>query len=168
MEDAIRYYSEAITASPKETIDYRLLSNRSLLYLIKKDYANALVDAEKCIMAELCSILQVSSLKNTPVSSVHFCENFLRCLFNTFPFAANFPHVYKLPLIINVGMPQIDDDDLNDALQDSLGVKQIVEILTRFSLFQIYDQDTLSVHRVVQEVIRNDIDAPIQLKRVLG
>jgi hypothetical protein len=29
MEDAIRYYSEAITASPKETIDTRLLSNRS-------------------------------------------------------------------------------------------------------------------------------------------
>jgi hypothetical protein len=66
--------------------------------------------------------------------------------------------------IINVGMPQTDDDDLNDALQDSLGVKQIVEILTRFSLFQIYDQDTLSVHRLVQEVIRNDIDDPIQLK----
>ena len=70
--------------------------------------------------------------------------------------------------IINVGMPQIDDDDFIDALQDSLGVKQIVEILTRFSLFQIYDQDTLSVHRLVQEVIRNDIDDPIQLKRVLG
>jgi hypothetical protein len=33
--------------------------------------------------------------------------------------------------IINVGMPQIDDDDFIDALQDSLGVKQIVEILTR-------------------------------------
>jgi hypothetical protein len=44
-------------------------------------------------------ILQVSSLKNTPVSSVHFCENFFRCLFNTFAFAANFPHVYNLPLI---------------------------------------------------------------------
>jgi hypothetical protein len=35
----------------------------------------------------------------TSVSSVHFCENFVRCLFNTFAFAANFPHVYKLPLI---------------------------------------------------------------------
>jgi hypothetical protein len=101
------------------------------------------------------------------VSSVHFCENFLRCLFNTFAFAANFPHVYKLPLIslsplpvtnvlhgdsfdcraLFTRMPQIDDEDFIDALQDSLGVKQIVEILTRFSLFQIYDQDTLSVHR---------------------
>jgi tetratricopeptide (TPR) repeat protein len=54
MEDAIRYYSEAITASPKETIDHRLLSNRSLLYLTKKDYANALVDAEKCIEINPC------------------------------------------------------------------------------------------------------------------
>jgi tetratricopeptide (TPR) repeat protein len=70
--------------------------------------------------------------------------------------------------IINVGMPQIDDDDFIDALQDSLGVKQIVEILTRFSLFRKCDQDTLSVHRLVQEVIRNNIDDPIQLKRVLG
>jgi hypothetical protein len=52
--------------------------------------------------------------------------------------------------------------------KDSLRVKQIVDILTRFSLFQIYDQDALSVHRLVQEVIRNDIDDPIQLKRVLG
>jgi len=43
-----------------------------------------------------------------------------------------------------------------------------VEILTRFSLLQIYNQDTLSVHRLVQEVIRNDINYPIQLKRVLG
>jgi hypothetical protein len=34
-EDAIRYYSEAITASPKETIDTRLLSNRSLQSLFK-------------------------------------------------------------------------------------------------------------------------------------
>jgi tetratricopeptide (TPR) repeat protein len=49
MEDAIRYCSEAITASPKETIDTRLLSNRSLLYLTKKDYVNALVDTAKCI-----------------------------------------------------------------------------------------------------------------------
>jgi stress-induced-phosphoprotein 1 len=54
MEDAIRYYSEAITASPKEAIDHRLLSNRSLLYLTKKDYANALVDAEKCIEINPC------------------------------------------------------------------------------------------------------------------
>jgi tetratricopeptide (TPR) repeat protein len=52
--DAIRYYSEAITASPKETIDTRLLSNRSLLYLTKKDYVNALVDAEKCIEINPC------------------------------------------------------------------------------------------------------------------
>ena len=54
MEDAIRSYSEAITASLKETIDHRLLSNRSLLYLTKKDYANALVDAEKCIEINPC------------------------------------------------------------------------------------------------------------------
>ena len=41
-------------------------------------------------------------------------------------------------------------------------------MFTRFSLFQIYDHDTLSVHRLIQEAIRNDIDDPIQLKRVLG
>jgi hypothetical protein len=32
-----------------DVITCRLLSNRSLLYLTKNDYANALVDAEKCI-----------------------------------------------------------------------------------------------------------------------
>ena len=43
-----------------------------------------------------------------------------------------------------------------------------MEIFTRFSLFQIYDHDTLSVHRLIQEAIRNDIDDSIELKRVLG
>jgi len=81
----------------------------------------------------------------------------------------SFLFVDDIPVdIINVGMPQIDDDHFIDALQDSLGVKQIVEILTIFSLFQICDQDTLSVHRLVQEVIRNDINDLIQMKRVLG
>lgn len=55
-----------------------------------------------------------------------------------------------IPLnIFNYGSPLVH------ALQDELGIKQVLEILTRFSLFQLYgEKKTLSVHRVVQEVIR--------------
>jgi hypothetical protein len=38
--------------------------------------------------------------------------------------------------LINVGSPIIEDDDINDTLEDEVGLKQVIEILTRFSLFQ--------------------------------
>ncbi|VDI38777.1 Hypothetical predicted protein [Mytilus galloprovincialis] len=38
-----------------------------------------------------------------------------------------------------------------------MGCKQIIEILTRFSLFQRVDDTSLSVHRLVQEVIRDNM-----------
>ena len=68
---------------------------------------------------------------------------------------ASFLYPDDIPIeILNVGLPNIEDKDINDTLQDDLGVKQVVEILTRFSLFQQIGEDTLSVHRLVQEVIR--------------
>jgi hypothetical protein len=38
-----------------------------------------------------------------------------------------------------------------------VGLKQVLEILTRFSLFQSTRGDSLCVHRLVQEVIRDSI-----------
>ncbi|XP_070541948.1 uncharacterized protein [Ptychodera flava] len=59
---------------------------------------------------------------------------------------------------INVGFPAVRDKDLEETLELPLGSKQILEILTRFSLFQSYGRETYSVHRLVQEVIRGRLD----------
>ncbi|CAG2196366.1 unnamed protein product [Mytilus edulis] len=59
--------------------------------------------------------------------------------------------------IFNVGNPVVEDNDLTDALDDDVGCGQIIEILTRFSLFQIMKDMCLSVHRLVQEVIRDNL-----------
>jgi hypothetical protein len=48
--------------------------------------------------------------------------------------------------LINVGSPAVEDEDINDTLQDEVGLKQVLEILTRFSLFQSTRGDSLSVH----------------------
>ncbi|CAC5386845.1 unnamed protein product [Mytilus coruscus] len=60
--------------------------------------------------------------------------------------------------IFNGGEPKINDEEAYETLRDPVGIKHAVEILTRFSLFQRYRSDSLSVHRLVQEVIRSSID----------
>lgn len=63
-----------------------------------------------------------------------------------------------IPLeLINVGLPQVFFEDLKESLEDDLGQRQIVEILTQFSLFQRRDDTSISVHRLVQEVVREHI-----------
>ncbi|CAC5360145.1 unnamed protein product [Mytilus coruscus] len=60
--------------------------------------------------------------------------------------------------LFNVGNPVVDDNDLIEALDDDVGYTQIIEILTRFSLFQFMKEMCLSVHRLVQEVIRDNLN----------
>ncbi|CAC5360154.1 unnamed protein product [Mytilus coruscus] len=60
--------------------------------------------------------------------------------------------------LFNVGNPVVEDNDLTEALDDDVGCGQIIEILTRFSLFQIMKDMCLSVHRLVQEVIRDNLN----------
>ena len=76
--------------------------------------------------------------------------------------------------VINKGDPLLDSKDLPNCLDNELGQKEIIEILTKFSLFQCSDEDSkcvLSVHRLVQEVIRSNIgqnaDAESMLRSVL-
>ena len=59
--------------------------------------------------------------------------------------------------IFNVGEPVIDNDDLKDAFGDGAGVKQVIAILTRFSLFQRSREGSVQVHRLVQEVVRDSL-----------
>ena len=59
--------------------------------------------------------------------------------------------------LFNTGEPEIDNDDIKDPMEDEAGVKQVIAILTRFSLFQSCRDGSLQVHRLVQEVIRDNI-----------
>ncbi|XP_071133358.1 uncharacterized protein [Mytilus edulis] len=59
--------------------------------------------------------------------------------------------------LINIGSPHVNDRDMVEVLGDEMGCRQIIEILTRFSLFQRINDSSLSVHRLVQEVIRENM-----------
>ena len=65
----------------------------------------------------------------------------------------------KIPIeILNVGAPEIDNEYLRDRLKMPIGAKQIVDLLLRFSLFKRKSDDSLSIHRLVQETLKERYD----------
>ncbi|KAK3707100.1 hypothetical protein QZH41_014693 [Actinostola sp. cb2023] len=72
-----------------------------------------------------------------------------------------------IPLeIINEGLPLVENEDLHNCVSSPIGVTDILSILTKFSLFQTFTDKSLSVHRLVQEVIRSKMSKD-RLKDVL-
>ena len=57
--------------------------------------------------------------------------------------------------VINEGLNNVDD---NEAVSDLCDRAELVSLLTKFSLFQRYGTHSFSVHRLVQEVIRSDME----------
>ena len=61
----------------------------------------------------------------------------------------------EIPIeILNVGAPEIDHKYLKDRLKMPIGAEQIVDLLLRFSLFRRKSDDSLSIHRLVQETLK--------------
>ena len=61
--------------------------------------------------------------------------------------------------VLNVGAPEIEPhEDLKKRLEMPLGAQQIVDLLIKFSLFKRKSDDTLSIHRLVQETLRDRCD----------
>ena len=61
----------------------------------------------------------------------------------------------EIPIeILNVGAPEIDNKYLKDRLKMPIGAEQIVDLLLRFSLFKRKSDDSLSIHRLVQEALK--------------
>ena len=56
--------------------------------------------------------------------------------------------------ILNVGAPEIEHKYLKDCLKLPIGAEQIVDLLLRFSLFKRKSDDSLSIHRLVQETLK--------------
>ena len=61
----------------------------------------------------------------------------------------------EIPIeILNVGTPEMDHKYLKDRLKMPIGAEQIVDLLLRFSLFKRKSDDSLSIHRLVQETLK--------------
>ena len=60
--------------------------------------------------------------------------------------------------LINVGEPPVEDGAYRDYVSTSLGSRQVIKTLTDFSLFKETRASCLSVHRLVQEVIRENLE----------
>ena len=60
--------------------------------------------------------------------------------------------------LINVGEPPVEDGAYRHYVSTSLGSRQVIKTLTDFSLFKETRASCLSVHRLVQEVIRENLE----------
>ena len=61
----------------------------------------------------------------------------------------------EIPIeILNVGAPEIEHEYLKDRLKMPIGAEQIVDLMLRFSLFKRKSDDSLSIHRLVQETLK--------------
>ena len=61
----------------------------------------------------------------------------------------------EIPIeILNGGAPEIEHEYLKDRLKMPIGAEQIVDLLLRFSLFKRKSDDSLSIHRLVQETLK--------------
>ena len=74
----------------------------------------------------------------------------------------------EIPIeILNVGAPAIQCMELRDCIQMPLGVKQIVQELVEFSLFKKKSDSMLSIHRLVQETLRDHFVTEGETDKVL-
>jgi len=75
----------------------------------------------------------------------------------------------EIPIdILNVGAPEVENEDFKKRLEMPIGAKQIVDLLVRFSLFKRTSGDTLSIHRLVQETLRDRCDCEGETEEVLS
>ena len=61
--------------------------------------------------------------------------------------------------LVNVGEPPIEDEAFRDCLSSHFGCRTVVKLLTDFSLFKYVHVHSVSTHRLVQELVRENLDA---------
>ena len=75
----------------------------------------------------------------------------------------------EIPIdIFNIGAPNVENEKLKSRLKMPIGAEQIVDLLVRFSLFKRRSDDTLSIHRLVQETLRDRCDDEGETDEVLS
>ncbi len=70
--------------------------------------------------------------------------------------------------LVNRGKPPIEDDAYRDYVESPLGSSYIFKLLTDFSLFQRNKSSSLTVHRLVHEVIREKVKSDGDREEVLS
>ena len=60
--------------------------------------------------------------------------------------------------LVNVGERPIEDKAFRDCVSSPLGSRQVVKLLTDFSLFSYVHAHSASTHRLVQELVRENLD----------
>ena len=60
--------------------------------------------------------------------------------------------------LVNVGERPIEDKAFRDYVSSRLGPRQVVKLLTDFSLFMYVHAHSVSIHRLVQELVRENLD----------
>ena len=60
--------------------------------------------------------------------------------------------------LINVGTPEVEDVAYRKCVSSPLGRRQVVKLLTDFSLFSYVEVDSIRTHRLIQELVRENLD----------
>ena len=60
--------------------------------------------------------------------------------------------------LINVGTPEVEDVAYRKCVSSPLGCRQIVKLLTDFSLYSYIEVDSIRTHRLIQELVRESVD----------
>ena len=69
--------------------------------------------------------------------------------------------------IINVGKPAIEDEEFCECVKTALGRQQVLKLLTDFSLFKMTLSSNLSVHHLVQEVIKENLNPEEEIQSII-
>ena len=69
--------------------------------------------------------------------------------------------------LVNVGERPIEDKTFRDCVSSPLGPRQVVKLMTDFSLFTYVHAPSISTHRLVQELIRENLEPEEKAKSFL-
>jgi tetratricopeptide (TPR) repeat protein len=70
--------------------------------------------------------------------------------------------------LINVGEPRVDDKAYCNHVSSSLGSLEILKLLTDFSLFKEIHNSSLAVHRLVQEIIQENLKSEEKVESIVN
>ena len=60
--------------------------------------------------------------------------------------------------LVNAGEPPIEDEAFSECVNSQIGCRELINLLTNFSLFTHVSARSVSTHRLVQEVVRESLD----------
>ena len=64
--------------------------------------------------------------------------------------------------LVNVGTPEVEDVVYRKCVSSPLGCRQVLKLLTDFSLFTYVEAHSVSTHRLVQELVRESLNPEIK------